>query len=246
MVLSRDFIASVRQHASTGRFVFTGVVERTGASSLAILPAGPGSAVVRVERIHRGAQALQDQAGQPVTVLFDESSEPADGDRWVFFTDPILFGETVGVREVARLQAPEDLDDLHELVVRVWEEVSLDELRQHLASADAVIQGRVVSAHRASGAPEPPTSEHDPLWWIARIHVRRALKGRHRGDIAVRFPSSRDIAWYRVPKLRRGQEGIFVLHRDGVELDDAVLAILHPEDFQPGDTDEVREIAKLV
>ncbi len=246
MALPRDLIASVRRHAPAGRFVFTGVLERAGASSLAILPAGPGSAVVRVERVHHGAQVLQDQAGQPVTVLFADSSEPAGGDRWVFFTDPILFGETVGVREIVRLEAPEDLDDLHELVVRVREEARLDELRQHLATADAVIQGRVVSTHRASGTTEPPASEHDPLWWIARIRVRRALKGRHRGEVAVRFPSSRDVAWYRVPKLRRGQEGIFVLHRDGLDLDRAVLAILHPEDFQPGDTDEVREIAKLV
>ncbi len=243
MALSRAHVASVRRHSPACRFVFTGLVERAGASALSILPAGPESAVVRVERVHHGTQALQDQTGQAVTVLLTESLDTARGERCVFFTDPVLFGEAVGVRELARIEAPEDLDALHDLVVRVRREARLNDLRRHITSADVVIHGRVVSVRRASDRAEPPASEHDPLWWIARIRVRRALKGRQRGEILVRFPSSRDIAWHRVPKLERGQEGIFILHRDGAEHGGAALAILHPDDFQLGDIDELREIA---
>jgi hypothetical protein len=30
----------------------------------------------------------------------------------------------------------------------------------------------------------------------------------------IRFPGSLDVAWYRAPKFRLGQEGTFVLQRD--------------------------------
>jgi len=122
----------------------------------------------------------------------------------------------------------------------------VEALRQHLASADAVVFGRVLTVHRA---PEPlaaPISEHDPSWWVASARVIRSLKGDLKGEIEVRFPNSRDKAWYRVPKLKPDDEGIFLLHRGGPKLRASVLAIIHPEDFLPGDADEARRIANLI
>ena len=62
-----------------------------------------------------------------------------------------------------------------------------------------------------------PISEHDPLWREAVVAVDAVEKGHHPGDQAVvQFPASRDVAWYRVPKLQEGQQGVFLLHKPPV------------------------------
>lgn len=224
------------------RFVFTGTVEHLGSSSLFFIPPGGATAVVRVERIHYAAPALGSQQGQQVTVVFVEGSDPAEGRR-VFFTNPILYGETMAVREIRSSEA--DDPALHGRIARMNEEAETAHLRDLIASADAVVLGQVTATRRASEPDRARMSEHDPDWHVALIRVARTLKGEHKGEIAVRFPKSRDIAWHRVPKLREGQEAVFLLHRDGLELGGAVLAILHAEDVLPSDAENVRRIQEV-
>jgi hypothetical protein len=226
------------------RFVFTGVVEQRGASSLFFVPPGGATAVVRVERIHYAAPSLRNQEGQQVTVVFAEG-DPAEGKR-VFFTNPILYGETIAVKEVKGSEPARSLDEQHERFIQMINDAETEKLRKHIASADAVVQGRVVSTKRASEPNPAKMSEHDPDWHVAIIRIEQSLKGKHKDEIAVRFPKSRDIKWYRVPKLKEGQEGVFILHRDGLELGSALLALIHPEDLLPGGADTIRRIAELV
>jgi hypothetical protein len=197
-----------------------------------------------VERIHRAAPPLASQEGQQLTVLFAEGTDPVEGRR-VFFTNPILYGETMAVKEVRSSEAADDIAELHERIVRMNAEAETEHLRALIASADAVVHGRVVGTRRASEPDVARMSEHDPDWHVAIIRVARTLKGEHKDELAVRFPKSRDIAWYRVPKPREGQEGVFILHRDGLELGGAVLAILHPEDLLSAGAENVRRIAEL-
>jgi hypothetical protein len=225
------------------RFVFTGTIEQEGFSSLSFVPAAPTTSVVRVERVHHATPALHNQVGQRVTVVSAEGSTPPRDKRRVFFTNPFLYGETIAVREVANLDTPEDLNELHAMVAHVAEESKVEELREHLASAQAVVEGRVAAVRRAY---DVPVSEHDPLWWVAVIRVARPLKGDLKGEIRVRFPGSRDIKWYGVPKLKEGDEGVFVLHRDGLELAEAALAILHPGDFAPAESEEARRLVEQI
>jgi len=69
------------------------------------------------------------------------------------------------------------------------------------------------------------------------------IGGRDVTDLA---PKSRDIAWYRVPKPQEGQEGVFLLHRDGLEIGGTPLAILHPTDLLPAEEERVRQISEHV
>jgi hypothetical protein len=178
-----------------------------------------------------------------VTVVWTEGSAPTPDKRRVFFTNPYLYGETIAVREVGNVEAPEDLNALHAMVADVIGESKVEELREHLASAHAVVHGRVVSVRRAH---DVPVSEHDPLWWVAGIRVTRSLKGDLEGEIRVRFPSSRDIKWYGVPKLKEGDEGVFILHRDGLEVGEATLVVLHAGDFVPAESEDARRIGEQI
>jgi hypothetical protein len=243
MARPKDPRAPLLKGTRDSRFVFTGTVEHQGSSSLFFIPPGGATAIVRVERIHYAAPALRSQEGQQVTVVFAEGSDRAEGRR-VFFTNPILYGETMAVKEVRGSEA--DDPALRGRIARMSEEAETEHLRDLVGSADAVVQGQVVSTRRASEPDVARMSEHDPDWHVAVIRVARSLKGEHKGEIAVRFPKSRDIAWYRVPKLREGQEGILLLHRDGLELGGARLAILRHDDLLSSDAESVRRITEAL
>lgn len=246
MALSRTLSNTASRLGREARFIFTGEVEREAASSLSAVSAGPSTAVVRVERVHRGAPALHVQLGQPVTVIFPEGSAPGgSGSHWVFFTDPVLFGETLGVREIGHVDIPDDFEALHELVTGMSDQESEREFSEHLAAAEVVVTGEVTRLRRVAEDGEILWSEHDPDWGIATIRVGEVLKGDvDEREIAVRYPRSRDVRWYRVPKPREGVEALFILHRDGHAIGDAVLAILHADDviLDVGEHERVRRL----
>jgi len=232
------------RHEAT--FVFSGTVQRAESSGLSFIPSSPSTAVVRVERIYHASPDLHAEAGQEVTVLYMEGSTPASGDRRrVFFTDPVAFGETIAVREIGSMDEPDDPEAIAGLVARGTAEMEEEQIREHLASADAVVQGRVAETHPASRTPER-YSEHDPEWWVARIEVMRSFKGDLEGDVSVRYPNSRDVRWYAVPKPEEGQEAIFVLHRDGLRRGEAALAVLHQNDVVEPEAGELDRHGRLV
>lgn len=245
MAILREQNPELIKLLAASRFVFTGTVERESSSSLSFLPGGANSAVVRVERVHFGPSILQQQAGQLVTVLFPAAYPLESNDRRrVFFTNPILYGETIAVKEVGQIDVPKDLDAFHQSVVAMTEGAKAAEFREHLLSADAILHARVVS-HRPAEPGAIPSSEHDPLWWIALLRIVSVLKGNLKGEVPIRYPSSRDIAWFGVPKPKVDDEGIFLLHRDGRDLGGVVFAILHHDDMLSVTDAELRRIADL-
>lgn len=244
MAVSDARRSEVRRLARDARFIFTGFVEAEGGSTLTFVPPGSASLVVRVERIHHAPPQLHGQQGQRLTVLTAFAGGAAIPHR-VFFTNPVLFGETLGVRELGSMEAV-DINGLHDLIARAVEEEAVNKLREHLAAADAVVHGRVLRRHRVSDATPATVSEHDPDWWVAVLHIEAALKGAHEGELPIRFPNSRDVRWWRVPRPQDGQNAIFVLHRDGVRLGEATLALLHPDDMLSAGPQELRRIRSLL
>jgi hypothetical protein len=245
MALTRRLTGLVTRLRRESSFVFDGTVERAAASSLSIVRPGPGTAVVRVGRIYNAPGDLSDQVGQEVTIIFADTPAPeADGQRRVFFTEPFAYGESVGVRAVGSIDTLIDVESLDELVRGVTLEIQEEELRRHLAEAAAVLYGVVVERHPVTDT--SPLSEHRPDWWVATIAVTRSFKGELEGEIAVRYPSSQDVRWYLTPKPEEGQEAIFVLHRDGLLVGDAGLAILHEGDVVPAEPEALERHRRLV
>jgi hypothetical protein len=116
------------------------------------------------------------------------------------------------------------------------EALSRRKLQQHVDAADVVVTGRVkavrdldeappgakrrgvgltATAAAAAAVPGPRRriSEHDPLWQEAVVEVTGTEKGGTAKQIVVRFPSSRDVRWYKAPKFEPGQEGVFILRK---------------------------------
>jgi hypothetical protein len=245
VALPRGFAASARRFARESRFVFSGVVDGSRRSSLSILSGGSGTVVTRVEDIHLARADLRDQRDQLVTVVVSDEA-PDVGDRFVFFTNPIMFGETMAVHEVGRIRQPDDVDALSRLMETTEAEMADEQLRDHVGSTEAIVEGRVRSTRDLSTVSAATKGEHDPDWWAATIRVARKLKGDVGAEVEVRFPTSRDRRWFEVPRLHEGDEGVFLLHRDGEEHEGVHLALLHPDDFIPSDDDRVKDVNRHV
>jgi len=243
--------------AQEARFVFKGTVQKLKAATMREIPVDERTVVVRVDEVIHAPEQLSHYAGQNITVLLAGKKKFKKGQQAVFYTNGLVFGDSVAVQALAHhdiekmpaAMAVSGGDPVKNLAVR--------DIQARLASADIVCSGRVTSvrvpsdivAAKAAGLADPtvtgPISEHDPDWRIGEIQVDQVHKGSYQGKIAeVRFPNSPDVMWHDAPKFHPGQEGFFILQKsEKVKVaakaaptkDAGDYVALHPVDFQPFD-----------
>ncbi|HEV7877012.1 hypothetical protein [Bradyrhizobium sp.] len=214
--------AMAQQGASvTPSIVFVGTVETLKAVTLPNVTVTSNTSVVAVDRVIKKPDAIALDTGDKVTVVTDGGAPLQEGAQGLFFTDGLIFGESLAVRVLswepvlaAAAGAAED--------TRVSAQVGASadrELQTALESADLVVVGRVKRVQAPSAlalAPERRrVTEHDPEWREAIIEVESALKGAaDLREVVVRFPASVDVMWAASPKFTEGQEGTFLLQQD--------------------------------
>jgi hypothetical protein len=204
--------------------VFTGKIEHDGPATPAEIPEGTRAVTVVVDRVIAKPSAVVLAKDNRITVAIagPPSNYPA-GMRATFYTVGWIYGDIVAVRELAHEA------DVPKAPATATPSADIDsdlrdaKLAKLIDEADAVVVGRVVSVGPATGAlvgaPADsgtlPVSEHDPQWRDATIQVDSWLKGAsQKQQVVVRFPSSIDVSWYNVPKLKSGMSGTFLLHQD--------------------------------
>jgi len=215
-----------KQHESGERiasFVFLGTVLELGASTEPSIQGKQDTAVLRVERILYASEALQKFTGLQLTL--QQASGLKQGQQAVFFTDVLIYGQSLVVQEVEpRVEAPEAMQGRLLPPER--------HLQQRIRAADLIIHGEVLSVE-ITEAPNGPLSEHDPLWAKAKVGVSRVLKGDLQGhEVEVFFPTSIDHLWYKAPKFQMGQRGTWLLHFAEVSKNERAYTALDPIDFQ--------------
>jgi hypothetical protein len=227
---------------SEAAFGFVGTIERLGASTAEGVAADERTAVVRVDRVLQAPPAFSRLAGTSVTLqLLPDAEPPAVGSSFVFFANGLAFGADIALSEVGR-QPVEELEPHLETLAAPGAAAPFDalqlgvvaaRLREHAATAVAVVLARVVGLERASGA---PVREHDPDWWRATLHVTHAERGDVQDDSEVKtlYANSLDVQWRDSPKPKASQTGLWLLHATEGELTElAPFQIPHPEDLQP-------------
>jgi hypothetical protein len=188
---------------------------------------------VEVGDILLSTRVLRSLQGREVTVISEHPLELHKDSEQLFFTNCLSLGDQAIFRELSHI-APESIQHIRELV----NVVAARSLRKRVQSADLIVEGKVLSSHAAerSGIPR---SEHDPEWWIALVKVQSLVKGgKGTPEIEVLFANSKDIAWYKSPKLHEGDSGILLLRllkpKEVLpELDRTVYQAIDPLDFQP-------------
>ena len=213
----------------------------------------PASATGKTIRVHidevlHSTPELRGLGGRHAVLLSEHGETFKSGEEFVFFTDIVSLGDHLVVRELGHRRATSEArEEISEMLRAAAERPLAERVRR----AVLIVTGSVTSA-RVLERPFPPRSEHDPEWAIARVAVRAALKGRKpKGEIEVLYASSRDIAWYKSPKLHEGASGIFILHvveKEGEEeqLRDQArppYKAVDPLDFLPAEREaEVRRL----
>jgi hypothetical protein len=227
-------------------FIFRGSVANDQQAGARDAPRDAGEAVVvRIEHVLRGTPVLRGLVGQEALVISREPESLRRSHSPILFTDCISLGQQLLLREIGLIETTAESREVVE-AIRVVDERPL---RERVAAADIIVVGKV-SDDRPLERPFPPSSEHDPLWSLARVDVSDVLKGRKpRSAIEVLYASSDDRVWFDSPKLHVGLRGIFLLFH--VNADEtpkgaprSAYQAIDPLDFQP--IEQRREIERLI
>jgi hypothetical protein len=240
------------------RFVFKGTVQKLKAATIPEIEDKSRTAIVRVDQIIRAPEALSHFAGHEITVQLSGKKKMKVGEQSIFYTNGWLFGESIAVVSLGQHAVEEASAGVAMAMTMASDPVenlrTLD-MKERYNNADIVLTGRVVnvqlptdsiSAAASAADPLTPSSEHDPIWNEAMIEVAAVHKGdKNQKTVALRFPSSEDVMWYKAPKFKPGNEGVFMLQKGQIkehssaaaaaaviETTEAYTAI-HPSDFQP-------------
>jgi hypothetical protein len=235
------------------KFIFTGTVQKVGAVTMNAVTASENTVVVRVDRVLEAPKALGDYTGKDITVLLSKAGAVKSGQQKVFFTNGWLYGEGLAVKEVGLLDVPKELAPLKEQLAKAGQKVSDKDLAQRLATAELVITGKVLGSKPLAKTEEEakrPVTEHDPQWQEAEVQVEATEKGKAPGEgktVTVLFPGSMDVMWVNAPRLKKGDEGVFLLHPrpDVKEAKAGQFTVLESLDFLPkAQQERVRELIK--
>src|SRR5437773_1521851 len=81
-------------------FVFEGSVISLGSSNVAAVPADAKTAIVQVDHVRHAPSALAGFAGKEVTLRLAPNEKLAAGDKFVFFTDSLVFADQLAVQSL--------------------------------------------------------------------------------------------------------------------------------------------------
>jgi hypothetical protein len=178
--------------------------------------------VVRLTELIDEPAGINASSGQQVTIRFKDISRISIGESRLFFTLPVSFGETLGVREIISYDSRNKLFTDSSLLSQIQESRRSSRIRQlHrlLDSSGLVISGKVIQIDSIKYTPHGISSEHDPLWKAATVLIDEVFKGTHdQKTVIINFPSSNDIMFADFPKLSIGATGIFIIQTPGANL----------------------------
>jgi hypothetical protein len=227
-----------RREAAT--YVFLGTV--------APQPGKPGAdsgVLVTVNEVYLQKGKFEDQTGRQVEVL-DATTKLEETARYVFYTEPVRFGQRITVRalDVAQPPAAAAAVPADRMKQDVGDAFARREIEERAALAELVVVGTVASV-RPLERGAAPESEHDPQLQVARLKVEQILKGKTTAsEIEFLFAASKDVQWFRAPKFSPGTRGVIMLQRAAAAKEAAKdmarykveaqrYVVLHPLDFRP-------------
>jgi hypothetical protein len=229
----------------SSHIIFLGRVVKLQAANVEVLKAGENTAVVRVEELLDAPEGVAGLKGQDVTVELSRAQGMKTEQQAVFFTNGVLFGQHLAVKEVGQLPAPTDWTQMKAQIAAVRAKMAEETLQARVASSVLVIVGKVISVKKIERI--GPISEHEGDWAVAVVQIEAIEKGSFDGKtVDVYFPQSTDERWLLSPKFHVGQQGVWLLHRESnLGLPEAALTALSALDFQPlGAREKVRRLLK--
>lgn len=200
--------------------VVSGKVVRVNASMEPLQAVSPRTVVIMITRMYAGAEIAGDQKGQMATVILSQPTTAlAVGKEALFFGNPRFVGKSLTIAGEGELLADAARAAKNDLEVALQSRRDRP-FRERVTAASSIFRGMVESerdlgdgADDKDSGPESE-SEHDPEWHVASVRVVAAISGAQNDALVnVIFPASRDVMWFKSPKLKVGQEAIFITHK---------------------------------
>src|SRR6266480_5960936 len=205
--------------ASRAAIVVLGTVTKSNASEEPMLAPTNATVVIKVERMFAGTEFAGDQTGQTATVVLSKPGTIKVGTRALFFGNPRFIGKTLTIADVGEAPAEDvQIRSLEENLGPGLQAYRDAPVRARLAIAEMVFSGKVEgvrSLETELNDKKPELrDEHDPEWQVASVRVTTPRRGAKAGTLVpVIFAASRDIIWFNSPKLKPGEEAIFIGHK---------------------------------
>jgi hypothetical protein len=235
-----------REKLQESELVFRAKVAQVGASTMLELPASDTTTVVRVEEVYRSPETVRFLPGKSITVVTRDTGSLHAGEEVLFLTKVWLYGESLAVVEVG--MEPVDMDhvELRQHFRAEAEAAKDDMLRDRITNASLVVVGKVIGTTPVQVQDPATMSEHAPMWSAAIVQVINIEKGSlSSNEVEVLYPQSRDVMWYRAPKFRTGQEGVWILRNQRIEdINREGFTALDPLDFHS--TQALEQIRRLI
>jgi hypothetical protein len=252
--------------AQQAKFVFQGTVQKIKATTLKEVEATDRTVVVRVDHIIHAPEPFVDFAGHEITVQLAQGEKVKPGQTLIFYTNGWVFGEGLAVQAVGHEEATTPVTAaLSSHVGDPVKSLAAREALTQAAAADLIVTGRVSAVRLpapeaqaratalASGGTAERISEHAPIWHEAVVDVDAVHRGSFGGkQVVIRFPSSNDVRWYKAPKFRAGQEGVFLLHKEQLAPATMATAALGPigageyTALNPADVQPLEELPRIL
>jgi hypothetical protein len=262
--MTNNLIGSPSEHwIQQSSFIFKGTIRQLRAATMAVIPNIDETAIVKVDEVLLVSEKLGDFRDKEITVQLAELGSIGEEQEAVFFTNSWLYGKSIAVQEVGRIEIlPEaqSLAELYEEITNTFDKLADASLKARIDNSEAIVVGRIsevrpLPTNHPFGQDEQTwISEHDPRWREALIRIESVEKGTISDLTAtVLFPSSMDVMWYGSPKFNANQEGIWILSRNQSQeldqsrmpsLDQVTYTALEPLDFHP--LDQVERIRSLI
>mgnify|MGYP001770748466 FL=1 len=215
-VHAQQFDREARQNASA---TFIGTVVQTDAVTFPEAPRSGNTLLTRIDQLLDKPPTIPIKSGDEITVFVPEPAAFPEGPQAVFYADGWILGKGVALRVVAHtLVKPEEAGAVRTQALQEFQQtqqaLAAQQLAARIESADLVVLAKLTSV-RAATEGERFITEHDPQWQDALVVVRNVVKGATEGEqLIVRFPGSTDVASYRIPKLKPGDEQIIFAAKD--------------------------------
>jgi hypothetical protein len=139
-------------------------------------------------------QTIRDDSGFPMSEAWR---------TWILLVG-LAVGVLIGLNQPARAMTFQS---------EAKQRITDQELQRRLTQAEMVIVGKVTGVKQ--GPPSDIFTEHDPDLWEAKLQVKSVELGPStQRTVTILYANSIDTQWASSPKFKKGQEGIWILHRD--------------------------------
>ncbi len=216
-VITTDIVFAQEEAA----IVVLGRVLKTNASDEPLVPSSSRTAIISVQKMYAGSEIAGDLTGHIATVILSRAEAVKEGEVALFAGNPRFLGKSLTIAVEAEIPSQGASPSALAAVERGTQARRDKPVLDRLAVASMVFRGSVetvrplapeTAAEQGKRAPAPPT-EHDPEWHIATVRVTTPLRGGEVGQIVtVVFPASQDVIWFNAPKLKAGQDAVFIAH----------------------------------